>query len=215
MLHTPRPRLPPWQDPEVIARHEIRWLDDRHDYYLATVAPNMEWKARRQLMRRDIAVFLPECWESHRHLTPRLRRLSPRRAALFPGYLFLCFALPDIRMELFDETEARLMYRDDRLVKLPRSWIMDLRVIANAWDGPIRLSLDAKGRLVIPPEPPRHPNAWGRLFKDGDRLKLTEGPLAGFEGILKAEIRERVRILLDILGETREIEVQKEFVVVA
>jgi transcriptional antiterminator RfaH len=54
--------------------------------------------------------------------------------------------------------------------------------------------IDAQGGL------PQHP------FKEGDRVRLTGGPLAGLEAVFVGPMRpaERVRVLLEFLGQEQE-----------
>ena len=59
--------------------------------------------------------------------------------------------------------------------------------------------------LVILPAALR-PAPWTR-FKAGDRVKITDGPMRGFLGLVEGlRANERVAILLQMLGSERSIE---------
>jgi transcriptional antiterminator RfaH len=124
-------------------------------------------------------------------LLPQVRqrtRGQMRSAPLFPGYLFVELDLEHVEASAVNNTPGVI-----RLVAfggVPKP--VPGRVIAALQ---ARLAeLEAQGGL------PQHP------FKEGDRVRLKEGPLAGLEAVFVGPMRpaERVRVLLEFLGQEQE-----------
>ena len=124
-------------------------------------------------------------------LLPQVRqrtRGQMRTAPLFPGYLF-------VQLDL-EQTEASAVNNTPGVIRLvafggvPKP--VPARVIAALQ---ARLAeIDSQGGL------PQHP------FREGDRVRLTGGPLAGLEAVFVGPMRpaERVRVLLEFLGQEQE-----------
>lgn len=130
-------------------------------------------------------------------LLPQVRQRSrgrTRSAPLFPGYLFVELDLTQVEASAVNNTPGVI-----RLVAfggLPKP--VPARVIAALQ---ARLAeIDAQGGL------PQHP------YKEGDRVRLTGGPLAGLEAVFIGPMRptERVRVLLDFMGREQEAMVPVE-----
>jgi len=120
---------------------------------------------------------------------PRRRKMVDR--PLFPCYLF-----------------ARLDLDAHGLV--PVRWTPGLRRVVAFGDRPVSIPDDVIARLQERVEEVR---AAGGLpshdFRPGDRLRITRGPLRGLEVIFQGPMRpsERVRVLLEFLGQLREAEI--------
>jgi transcriptional antiterminator RfaH len=144
-------------------------------------------KARQEMLaaglleqRLTAAVLLPQVRQRTRG--------QMRSAPLFPGYLFVELDLEHVEASAVNNTPGVI-----RLVAfggVPKP--VPGRVIAALQ---ARLAeLEAQGGL------PQHP------FKEGDRVRLKEGPLAGLEAVFVGPMRpaERVRVLLEFLGQEQE-----------
>lgn len=124
-------------------------------------------------------------------LLPQVRqrtRGQMRSAPLFPGYLFVALDLAETEASAVNNTPGviRLVAFGGVPKPVPGRVIEALRA---------RLAeLEAQGGL------PQHP------FHAGDRVRLTEGPLAGLEAVFVGPMRpaERVRVLLEFLGQEQE-----------
>lgn len=124
-------------------------------------------------------------------LLPQARQRSRgqmRSAPLFPGYLF-------VELDL-EQTEASAVNNTPGVIRLVAFGGLPKPVPAKAMAAlQARLAeIDSQGGL------PQHP------FKEGDRVRLTGGPLAGLEAVFVGPMRpaERVRVLLEFLGQEQE-----------
>ncbi len=150
-------------------------------WYVIHTKPQQEALAASMLEERlSITIFLPEVRQRRQgHL---------RQAPLFPGYLFAGIDLDHSEVSSVNNTPGvvRLVAFGGQPKPVPTHVIDALRA---------RLAeLDAQGGL------PQHP------FHTGDRVRLKEGPLAGLEAIFIGPMRpaERVRVLLEFLGQEQE-----------
>jgi transcriptional antiterminator RfaH len=124
-------------------------------------------------------------------LLPQVRQRSRgqiRTAPLFPGYLFVELDLEQVEASAVNNTPGviRLVAFGGLPKPVPPRTMAALQA---------RLAeIDAQGGL------PQHP------FKEGDRVRLTGGPLAGLEAVFVGPMRpaERVRVLLEFLGQEQE-----------
>jgi transcriptional antiterminator RfaH len=153
-------------------------------WFAVITKPRSEAIAEEHLQRQGY-----EC------LFPRVRRalrcaagMKSRVEALFPNYLFLR-ADPD-RVSLAPVRSTRgtvgLVRFGAEPVAIPDAVIARIRERMDAEDGLVRLAA---------PEP-----------EPGQQVRVTEGPLLGWEAIFLArEGFDRVRLLLEILGTAREV----------
>lgn len=144
-------------------------------------------KARQELLAASLL-------EQHQAVTVLLAQVRQRTrgqmrsAPLFPGYLFVEMDLEQIEASTVNNTPGviRLVAFGGVPKPVPGRVIEALRA---------RLAeLEAQGGL------PQH------TFKEGDRVRLKEGPLAGLEAVFVGPMRpaERVRVLLEFLGQEQE-----------
>jgi transcriptional antiterminator RfaH len=124
-------------------------------------------------------------------LLPQVRQRSRgqmRVAPLFPGYLF-------VELDL-DQTEASAINNTPGVIRLVAFGGQPKPVPSRVMQAlQTRLAeIDNQGGL------PQHP------FKEGDLVRLKDGPLAGLEAVFVGPLRpaERVRVLLEFLGQEQE-----------
>lgn len=147
-------------------------------WYLVYTKARQEDVALTNLARQGYSTYLPRC----RHMRKRKGRSMPMIEPLFPRYLFI-----------------------------------HLDIHTDNW-GPIRSTLGVASLVRFGQKPAPVPDAliaflrsreggdglhnWAEPeYRTGDRVRVADGPLEGYEGILLAKTsRERVVVLLDILG---------------
>ena len=140
-------------------------------WYAAYTSANHEKRVADQLASRSVEHFLP--------VYQSLRRWKDRRVQLelplFPGYVFLHLALGDRLRVLQIPGLARLVGFGDKPVAIADDEVESLR------------SAQLQGVRLEP-----HP-----FLKAGRRVRITAGPLAGREGVLK-RFKGELRVLLSI-----------------
>ena len=147
-------------------------------WYLVYTKPRQEALAQANLERQDYGVYLPKVRQMRRRRGKQEAVVEP----LFPRYLFI-----------------RLDTQSD-------NW------------GPIRSTFGVAALVRFGAEPAQVPDElvahlkaqegqdglheWAEpKMKVGDRVRVAEGPLKGYEGILLAKNgQERVMLLLEMLG---------------
>lgn len=160
------------------------------NWYVVQTKPQSEPLVEAKLAARSIEAFLPRIENPHRH---GVVRIEP----LFPCYLFVHIDRRPAALSAVRWTPGvrRILSTGDEPAPL------DDQVI-----GTIRSRLGDQGfiRLRLP-------------FGPGDRVRITEGPMAGLSGILErfTSRAKRVRVLLDLLQAPVEIdwyllEIEKE-----
>lgn len=152
-------------------------------WYCVQTKPQSEATARGNLQRQGF-----EC------LLPRLRRTvlrSGRRRTvlepLFPRYLFLC-ADPDVT-SLAPVRSTRGVVGLVRTAGLPAT-------VPYEFIQSLRADVDSDGVITLPE----------RRLHPGERITITDGPLAGLKGLYaKPQGDERALVLLEILGGTQGV----------
>ncbi|MBT8446596.1 MAG: transcription/translation regulatory transformer protein RfaH [Gammaproteobacteria bacterium] len=156
-------------------------------WYLVFTKVNQERTACEHLGRQGYRVFLPR-------LAARRRRSGRRlpAQALFPRYLFI-FLEPghDDWGPIRSTTGVQKLVRfGDHPARVPAVLVEALLARADA------------GGLLPLPEP---------QFAAGQRVRVTEGPVAGTEAIFAAEkSADRVVILLDLVGRESRLELDRD-----
>lgn len=171
------------------ARQELRSFPHR-DWLIART-PGRDRLATLQLRERGFTVWQPTVIEPARKM-PRHKCAAPRIAPMYPSYLFITTTA--WRLPLIDDTVAWLMTRNERPVVVPREIIDTIMVEVEAGGGHVRLA-----------EPLR------RHYRKDDRVRVTVGPFAGYVGLFVSGAGERVKILLAILGESRETTLREDW----
>jgi transcriptional antiterminator RfaH len=152
-------------------------------WYVIYTKPRAEDVAREQLEMKQIPVFLPKI----PHVTFRKGRLKERIEPLFPSYLFARFAIPDEYYGVkWAKGVKRIVGNGDTPIPLDDSIVIFLKEKANE-----------KG--LVQPE---------SNLKDGDQVRVRQGPLQGLLGIVQGVVgaKGRVRILMDILRAGAKVE---------
>src|SRR5690606_247840 len=147
-------------------------------WYCVHTRPRAEAQALEHLQRQGFECFLPRLQRS----VLRGGRRQTVVEALFPRYLFLRADADTTSLAPVRSTRGAvgLVRTAGEPAIVPGEFIERLQADANA-DG-----------LITLPE---------RRLLPGERVAITEGPLAGLQGIYtQAQSEQRALVLLDILG---------------
>jgi len=186
-----------------VIRVPAEWSDGPDAaWYVVATEPAKEYRVRDCLDREGWSAWLPECVvvRQHKRYAGLISRL---KGPLFPGYLFARLALSVARWRTLEDDDhrdvgiVRVLRLDERPRALPSAEIERLRLLVEE-DG---------GALIIKA---------GRLRRTlvlGETLRVIEGPFAGFSALYRSdEAKDRINILLDILGAPRVIAVAEAWV---
>ncbi len=157
-------------------------------WYVLYTSPNAEYAAHIYLRRKGYDTFLPVV------KSPRPRR-GHETVPLFPSYLFVHLYMERLVMrDLYETPGVR------GIVKFAGNPAVVPDEVINA----IRERVEA---INLAGGLPNH------SFSPGDKVLITEGPLAGIEAIFDGPTgpAKRVRILLHILGALNRAEVPVEY----
>ena len=158
-------------------------------WFAVVTKPRSEAIAHEHLLRQGFDCMLPRV----RRVRRGVGGLKPRVECLFPNYLFLHADIEHTSLAPVRSTRgARGVVRFGGVpAEVPESVIAQIKQRINAEDGFVRL------------EAPK--------FALGQKVRLTEGPLSGLEGVfLLDQGADRVRLLLQLMGTTREVVVPRE-----
>lgn len=153
-----------------------------------------EAKAAAHLLRQGYDIYLPRYLKRRRHA----RRVEDVHAPLFPRYLFVGFDRQAVRWRSIQSTQgvSHLICHSNEPALLPESVIAELR----------RREGD-NGLIRLDPRP---------LYAPGDKVRVVDGvfgdSLGLFEGMAD---RDRVAILLDLLGRKVRVILDRESVAAA
>ncbi|MCU1302749.1 MAG: putative Transcription termination/antitermination factor NusG [Candidatus Sulfotelmatobacter sp.] len=154
------------------------------NWYALYTCPRHEKCVAQQIEQRDISCFLP-LYRSARRWKDRKKELE---LALFPGYVFVRFALKDRLRVLQLPSAVRLVSFNGEPAVLPEAEIEALRE---------RLS---RGGCMEP-----HP-----YLSVGRRVRVRSGPMQGLEGIIvRRKDRCRVVFSLDLIMRSIAVEVDE------
>ncbi|HTV27519.1 MAG TPA: transcriptional activator RfaH [Xanthobacteraceae bacterium] len=160
-------------------------------WHVVQVHPHAELKAKIHLERQGFVTYLPRYLKRRRHA----RRTDTIPAPLYPSYLFVAFDRAIHRWRSICSTVgvARLVCNGDVPAALDNSIIDGLKNRENA-DGFIQL----KRRLQ---------------FAAGDKIRVREGVFSDCLGLFESMgDRERVAILLELLGRKVRVVLDEQFV---
>lgn len=149
------------------------------EWYVAYTQPMKEDLAAVNLMNQDFRVFIPRFKKTRKHA----RQTRTVFAPLFPRYIFLNFSSAERQWRSINGTIGvkNLICNGDIPLKVPSS-LMDIMVSRTDEEGVMALSV---------PE-----------FRKGQKLEITEGPFAGYEGLFECmDGAARVMLLLNIMGQ--------------
>lgn len=155
-----------------------------HNWYVAKSKPSKEGFLASELARWDVETFYP--------YLRKVRGGSSRLEPLFPTYLFCKFdaALPNWQWIRWAPGLAYFLKMEDELATVPDSLIQYLREKIRRWN-----------------------QAWAAArFKPGDRVRIVDGPFAGFEAIFKGYLpsRQRCQVLIEAIKAFSAIEVPEQ-----
>jgi transcriptional antiterminator RfaH len=157
-------------------------------WYCLHTAPKQENKVA-QLMKRDLGleVFAP------RIRFRRMRAGQPLWAteALFPGYLFARFEYFERRRQINAlPGVTSIVHFGDRVVPIDDAVLADLRSLVKD---------NETVEVTADPQP-------------GSEVMITGGSLRGLRVLVTRVIpaRQRIAILLELLGSTREVEIERD-----
>jgi transcriptional antiterminator RfaH len=148
-------------------------------WYVVQTQANAENKAVAHLARQGFATYLPRYLKRRKHA----RRVDVVAAPLFPRYLFVAIDLTAQRWRSIYSTVgvSRLVCNSESPAAVPER-VIDL----------LRSREDASGFVQLVDR---------QKFKSGDKIRILEGAFYDCLGIYDGmPDRERVAILLDLLG---------------
>ena len=156
----------------------------KRTWYVFRVKPNTEKKISKWFAFYKFLYHLP----LYEKITKVQRRKVRRYLPLFPGYVFTKL-YPEERLTMLKTN----LITSTIYVPNPRRMIHQLRQIKNA---------TRKRREMKVVE---------KVFKQGDKVRITGGPMYGLEGYVKREGPNATLCLnVDILGATAEVAVPPE-----
>jgi transcriptional antiterminator RfaH len=156
-----------------------------------------KWYLVKTKPRNEIKVFTRLVEAGFEGLFPRVRKKSRRKESpdigpLFPSYLFIRFALEQLRTVRYTRGVAKVI-----------SFGPEPQEVGDDIISAVRERMDEEGIVTLV----RPPANW----KPGDRIRIGEGPFAGLEAIFLEELpdRDRVVLLLEAVSSFR-ITIDKE-----
>jgi transcription elongation factor/antiterminator RfaH len=157
-------------------------------WYVIHTKPRGEVQAVFHLERQGYSVFCPRCRKTARHA----RKTKSVMAPLFPNYLFLQLDLSRDRWLSINGTRGvvrMIMHADGTPQPIPIGIVEALRARMNV-DG----AMD-----------------WLPSFKVGQTVRIADGPFVDLIGTLEhLDGAGRVRVLLDLLGRSVCVALQRE-----
>jgi transcriptional antiterminator RfaH len=162
-------------------------------WYVVQSQPNAENRAVMHLERQGFATYLPRYLKRRRHA----RRVDIVPAPLFPRYLFVAIDMTMQRWRSIYSTigVAQLICNGDVPTAVPDEVVTTLKARE-----------DAVGFIRLEP----------RSFRLGDKIRILEGVFADCLGLYDGMTdRDRVTILLDLLGRKVRVLVDAEAVAAA
>jgi transcriptional antiterminator RfaH len=163
-------------------------------WFVAHTHPHAETKATAHLNRQGFDIYFPRYLKRRRHA----RRIETVVAPLFPRYLFVAIDLNVQRWRSIYSTVgvSRLVCNGDDPTPVPDGIV----------DG-LKTREDANGLIKLDSRPP---------FRAGDKIRVLDGVFSSclglFEGMAE---RERIAILLDLLGRKVRVVLDPDLVAAA
>jgi transcriptional antiterminator RfaH len=153
-------------------------------WYAVATKPRSEAVAEANLLRQGYHCLLPRV----RRVLRTAQSARSRIEALFPNYLFIRVDVDRESLAPVRSTRGAIgvVRSGGEPVRVPDDVMARIQSRIDASDGLVRLA---------PPS-----------LAAGQKVRMTEGPLADWEGVfLSEEGADRVRLLLQILGSVREV----------
>lgn len=185
--------------------------DGRAHWYVVLVKPQLTGGARAlcvrhgrierpeafaqiQLQHQGYGVFLPLERRTVRHARRTRQVLRP----LFPNYLFVRVEPGQPRRPIAHTVGVRAVLRGDsgRWLELPAAAVAEIERRVAAGGGAVETQAASTAASYAPDQ----------------ALGVTRGPFAGLRGLFVRSEKDRVFLLMQLLGEVRELEVQADCV---
>ncbi len=163
-------------------------LSSENSWYLVYTKPRQEFLAQENLQRQGFITYLPCIERSRRRRGKRLKSVE----AFFPRYLFISLNKVTDDWSLIRSTlgVANLVRFAQYPVDVPELLISQLMMKEN-------------------PDTGMHDEDSG--FTQGNKVRITDGALSGYEGVFKANSgEERVIILLNVMGNESKVKVDAD-----
>jgi transcriptional antiterminator RfaH len=163
-------------------------------WFVAHTHPHAEGKATTHLNRQGFEIYFPRYLKRRRHA----RRIETVAAPLFPRYLFVAIDLNVQRWRSIYSTVgvSRLVCNGDDPTAVPDGIVEALKQRE-----------DPNGFIKLDSRPP---------FRAGDKIRVLDGAFSSclglFEGMAE---RERIAILLDLLGRKVRVVLDADLIVAA
>ena len=171
----------------MIAEEHPRW-------YVAHTHPHAEAKATAHLSRQGFDIYFPRYIKRRRHA----RRIETVPAPLFPRYLFVAIDLNAQRWRSIFSTVgvSRLVCNGDDPSPVPVGIVETLK---NREDANGFIKLDCRARFHV-----------------GDKIRVLDGAFTSCLGLFDGMAeRERIAILLDLLGRKVRVVLDADLVAAA
>jgi transcriptional antiterminator RfaH len=160
-------------------------------WYVAQTRPHAETKASQHLRRQGFEIYLPRYQKQRRHA----RRIEKVAAPLFPNYVFVAIDMAAQRWLSIDSTigVSKLVRNGDLPAPVPQ-------LVIDALKG--REDADGNVQLIRRPR-----------FSPGDKIRVVGGAFCDCYGLYEGmTARERITILLDLLGRKVRTIVDTDFI---
>ena len=163
-------------------------------WFVAHTHPHAENKATTHLNRQGFEIYFPRYLKRRRHA----RRIETVVAPLFPRYLFVAIDLNVQRWRSICSTVGvnRLVCNGDLPTAVPDGIVEALRQRE-----------DTNGFIKLDTRPP---------FRAGEKVRVRDGALSSCLGLFEGTAeRERIAILLDLLGRKVRVVLDADLVAAA
>jgi transcriptional antiterminator RfaH len=163
-------------------------------WYVVQTQPSAERKADAHLVRQGFSTYLPRYQKRRRHA----RKVDLVPAALFPRYMFVSIDVTTQRWLAIRSTVGvtQVVCNGNEPAVVPVGVVEQLKASEGA-DG------------FIPLDTRPH-------FNPGDKIKVMDGAFTDCMGLIdSATDRERVAILLDLLGRKVRVVLDADFIAAA
>jgi transcriptional antiterminator RfaH len=157
------------------------------EWFILQFKPNAHHQAAKNLSQQGFETFLPLQDTTSRKLSRFINTSKP----LFPGYMFITFDRTNNEWHKVNNTYgvSRLVTFNTILKSIPTQVVDNLRA-----------RCDLEGKLLPI-----------KKLKEGDQVKVLNGPLASFIAIVETyETDQRIWVLLDFMGRKTKIQAPAE-----